>query len=108
MKKRDYADYLQDIIESINEIGVFIKNMTSEEFARDKKTVNAVIRSIEVIGEATKKLPGSITEKYPSIPWKKMIHEYFGIDMDILWKVASGDIPSLKNLIENVIENQGK
>lgn len=115
MRKRDYADYLQDIIESINEIGVFIKNMTSEEFARDKKTVNAVIRSIEVIGEATKKLPGSITEKYPSIPWKKMagmrnkmIHEYFGIDMDILWKVASGDIPSLKNLIENVIENQGK
>ena len=111
MRKRDYRDCLQDIIESINDIEVFTKDMSFEDFAKDRKTMNAVIRSIEVIGEATKKIPMSIRGEHPSIPWKKMagmrdkmIHEYFGIDIEILWKSAKDELPPLKSLIQNVLE----
>ena len=110
MGKRDYGDYIQDIIDSINDIETFIKDMDFEEFAGDKKTVNAVIRSIEVIGEAAKKIPKSLRNKHSIIPWKKMagmrdklIHEYFGIDMEILWKVAKDELPPLKPLIQEIM-----
>jgi uncharacterized protein with HEPN domain len=83
--------------------------MTFQDFLRDKKTQNAVIRSVEVIGEAAKKIPKSIREKYKLIPWKKMagmrdkmIHEYFGVDLEILWKTIKEDVPSLKPLIEQL------
>jgi len=78
MKKRNYQDYLKDILDSINDI---------EEFKKDKKTINAVVRSIEVMGEATKNIPKSLRNKHKEIPWKKivgmrdkLIHEYFGIE----------------------------
>lgn len=109
MKKRDYRDYLQDIVDSIDDIETFAKNMTYENFSKDKKTINAVVRSIEIIGEATKKLPTSFRNKYPSIPWGKMagmrdklIHEYFGIDLEILWNVIKKDIPSVKPVIKQI------
>lgn len=109
MKKRDYQDYLQDIIDSINDIGMFVKGMSFAGFLKDKKTINAVVRSIEIIGEATKKLPVSLKNKHPLIPWKKMagmrdklIHEYFGIDLEILWSVVKKDILLLKRLIKQV------
>ncbi|MEM2939902.1 MAG: DUF86 domain-containing protein [Candidatus Bathyarchaeia archaeon] len=112
MRKRDYRDYFQDIIDSINDIEDFTKNMSFEDFARDKKTINAVIRSLEVIGEATKNIPKSIRDKHPSIPWRKMagmrdkmIHEYFGVDVKILWKTIKKDIPPLKPLIKSVLES---
>ena len=91
MKKRDHKEYLDDIITSINDINQFIGNMSFDEFVNDKKTFNAVIRSIEIIGEATKNIPDDITKKYKNIPWKKMagmrdkmIHGYFGIDNEIV------------------------
>jgi len=73
-----------------------------------------VIRSIEVIGEAAKHIPKSIRDKYPSIPWRKMagmrdklIHEYFGVDIKILWKTIKKDIPPLKPLMQNILESLG-
>ena len=115
MKRRDYEDYLQDIVDSIDDIKSFTGSMTFEDFTMDRKTINAVIRSIEVIGEATKRIPKSIRAKYPSIPWKKltgmrdkMIHEYSGVDIGILWKTVKEDVPSLKPLIQNVLKDLGK
>ncbi len=115
MRKRDYRDYLQDIIDSINDIESFTKNMTYEDFTKDRKTINAIIRSIEVIGEAAKKIPKSIRDKHPDVPWKKMagmrdkmIHEYFGMDVGILWKVVKENIPPLKPLIEDVLKSLSK
>ncbi len=111
MKKRDYGDYLQDILDSIDDLSNFTNNMSFKSFVSDKKTINAVTRSIEIIGEATKKLPASITTKYPLVPWAKMagirnklIHEYFGIDAEILWKVVKDDLPPLKPLVEQALK----
>jgi len=71
MTPRDYRDYLSDIVEAIQDIGTFTAGMRSDEFASDKKTVNAVIRSIEIVGEASKKIPDSLRDAYPTIPWKR-------------------------------------
>lgn len=112
MKKKDYRDYLQDILDSINDTDDFVKGMSFDDFLKDKKSVNAVIRSIEVIGEAAKKIPHSLRKEFPDIPWKKMtgmrdklIHEYFGVDLEIIWEVIRKDLPSIKPLIVEAIEN---
>lgn len=112
MKKRDYFDYMQDISDSIIDIENFIKGMNFNEFAKDKKTSNAVVRSLEVIGEAAKKIPENLRKKYQKLPWKemarmrdKLIHGYFGVDIEIVWKVIKDELPPLKPLIEQVLKD---
>ena len=103
MVKRVYTDYIQDILDSIQDIENFIQGMNYKEFRDDRKTINAVIRSIEIIGEASKKIPKSLRDSQPEIPWKKMAgmrdkltHAYFGIDLEIIWKVVSEEIKQIK------------
>ncbi|MBF0497123.1 MAG: DUF86 domain-containing protein [Deltaproteobacteria bacterium] len=110
MTQREYQDYFNDILNSIDQVDFFIGTMTYEEFLNDGKTLNAVIRSFEVIGEAVKHLPKSIKDQNTSIPWKKiagmrdkLIHEYFGIDYVILWKTARDTLPKLKEEISAII-----
>jgi uncharacterized protein with HEPN domain len=112
MKKRDYGDFVQDILDSINDIRNFIQGMDFEEFIKDKKTIYSVVRAIEIIGEATKNIPEQIKKKYPEVPWKKMagmrdrlVHEYFGIDLEILWETAKEDVPQLKIPVSKVLED---
>jgi len=115
MKRRDYRDYIKDVLDSVNDIESFIRDMSFEDFKRDRKTINAVVRSIEVIGEATKKIPKTLKDKHREVPWKKMsgmrdklIHEYFGVDVEILWKTANDDIPPLKQLVQNILKSLEK
>ena len=112
MKKRDFRDYVQDILDSIVEVKEFVEGMRFEDFTKDKKTINAVIRSLEVIGEATKKVPEGLREGYPQIPWKRMagmrdklIHEYFGIDLEIVWEVINNELPPIKPMIQKVLKD---
>lgn len=109
---RIYLDYIQDILDSIRDIESFIKGMTFEKFKKDRKTINAVVRSIEVIGEASKNIPSAIKTKYANVPWKKMegmrdklIHEYFGVDVEILWKVSREEIKSLKSPMRQILKD---
>jgi uncharacterized protein with HEPN domain len=113
VKKREYRDYLQDIYDAVNDVATFIEGMTYQDFLKDKKTINAVIRSIEVIGEASKQLPKAVRDKNPSIPWKKIsgmknkvIHEYFGVDIEIVWKTAKKQIPALKKNIFDLLKHE--
>lgn len=100
---RNYLDYIDDIINSIDEISEFIKGMDFETFKTDKKTIKAIIRDLEIIGEASTKISADIQNKYLNIPWKRMIgmrnkliHEYFGVDLEIVWVVCTEEIPPLK------------
>jgi len=89
--------------------------MNFQEFLKDRKTINAVIRSLEVMGEAVKKIPVELRDKYPEIPWKyiagmrdKLIHEYHGIDLEIVWEVIKKEIPPLKAKFEEILkESEG-
>lgn len=115
-ENRNYIMYLEDIQLSISRIAEYIADLDFASFKRDYKTVDAVIRNFEIIGEASKNLPDSVKEKYPTIPWKEMYylrnkvsHEYFGIDYEIIWDVATNYLPENKSHIDQIIvEESGK
>ena len=101
--KREIGDYIEDILEAMTNAIEFTKDMSYEKFVKDTKTVYAVIRAIEIIGEAVKNVPEDIRKKYPDIPWRsmagmrdKVIHAYFGVKIERVWEVVKRDIPNLK------------
>lgn len=109
MSDRPIKIYLRDIKEAIKKIESYTKGMTFDEFKDDVKTIDAVIRNIEIIGEAAKHIPTEVRLKHIEIPWKeiigtrsKVIHEYFGVDETILWKTVTDDLPQLKKQIEKI------
>jgi uncharacterized protein with HEPN domain len=108
--KRDISLYVKDILAAMEKAGKFVESMSYEDFLIDEKTNFAVLRCIEIIGEATKNIPDAIREKYKEIPWRdmagmrdKVSHLYFGIDFEKVWLVVKKDIPRLKPLIEKVL-----
>jgi uncharacterized protein with HEPN domain len=109
-KNQEITDYLNDILSAIADIEEFTRGMSYETFSSDKKTVNAVVRSLEVIGEATKHIPSSFRKKHSDIPWSKMsgmrdvlIHDYMGIDLMTVWKVAQERLFEIKPLLEDLM-----
>jgi uncharacterized protein with HEPN domain len=111
--KREFLDYLEDILDAVEQIELFTKNMNFEQFAHDKKTIYAVVRAFEIIGEATKHIPQSVKNRYPKIPWRKMsgirdkvIHEYFGVKLEVVWESVERDIPALNPLIAQMIKTE--
>ena len=107
---REYSDFINDIVDSVHAIEEFVRGMTFEDFASDRKTIYAVIRGIEVMGEAAKKIPEAVRSEHPAVPWKqmagirdKLIHEYFGVELEVLWKTIQEDLPSLKTAIEDLV-----
>lgn len=113
--KRDYRVYLNDILLSLYNAAHFIEGISYEEFVNDRKTISAVVRELEIIGEASKQIPASIRKKYPDIPWAemagmrdKLIHFYFGVDMAIVWKTVKNRIPKIEPLIQEVLNNLEK
>jgi uncharacterized protein with HEPN domain len=103
--------YISDIITAMNKIEIFLQGFDEERFVQDEKTIFAVIRALEIVGEATKRVPESIRQKYNTIPWRamagmrdKIIHDYTVVNLAVVWKTATGDVPALKPLLEQVIE----
>ncbi|MCK4420958.1 DUF86 domain-containing protein [candidate division WOR-3 bacterium] len=108
---RDFKLFIQDIIDSINEIEEFVGDMDFNEFYNDRKTRSAVVLKIEIIGEASKNIPKEIWTKYKEIPWKdmagmrdKISHFYFGIDYKIVWKVIKKRLPEIKSKTEKILK----
>ena len=103
MNERSYLMFLEDIIESIEKIEAYIGDITYDVFIEDGKTVDAVVRNLEIIGEASKKLPNELKDKISDVPWHRMTglrniiaHEYFGVDLKIIWKIVKENLPEVQ------------
>jgi uncharacterized protein with HEPN domain len=111
-KKRNINLFFEDILEATNSIKEYTHDMGYEKFIQDKKTRDAVVRNLEIIGEAAKNIPVDIKEKYPEVNWKemagmrdKLIHEYFGVSNVIVWETIKNDIPLFESQIEKIIKD---
>ncbi len=110
MSKRKSEDFLKDILEAARRVSVYSDKLVYNDFLNDIKTQDAVVRNIEIIGEATKNLSDDFRELHPTIPWKnlagmrdKLIHDYFGVNIDIVWGVLTEDLPKLVKQIEIIL-----
>ncbi|MCK4353444.1 DUF86 domain-containing protein [candidate division WOR-3 bacterium] len=112
MKEKDIKFFIEDILESIEKIEKYTKGMKKEEFLADDKTLDAVFKRFENMGEAVKNIPQDFRERYSDIPWREiagfrdnLVHEYFGIDAEEVWKTVKEDIPQLKRKVYKIKEN---
>lgn len=107
--KRDTNLFIQDILDNIKDIESFSKSLTKEKFKSNKLIQNAIIRSLEIIGEAVKNIPDSFKDEYQDIPWKNIAgfrdilsHAYFGVNLERVWKIIEIDLPKLKEEINKI------
>ena len=114
MKKeeRNYTMYLQDLLVAMTRLAEYLEGYDFDQFKKDHKTVDAVIRNFEIIGEASRKLPDHIKENNPDLPWDEMYllrnkvsHEYFGIDYEIIWDVCINHLPENRKQIQSILKN---
>jgi uncharacterized protein with HEPN domain len=109
--KRDYGLYVEDILNAIQNIEEYSNGVIFEDFLKNRMLIDAIIRNFEVIGEAAKHIPVRFRNKYPDVPWKmaaglrdKLIHEYFGVNAQVLWDTIKQDLPLLKPNIEKLLK----
>ena len=100
---REFLDYLEDILDGMDKAEFLLVGVSYSQFERDFRTNFAVVRALEIIGEATKRLPEELRQRYPDIPWRaiagmrdRIIHGYDNVDLQIVWDVVKRDIPEIK------------
>lgn len=108
--KPDFLIYLEDILDAMEKAETAVTGLTYEQFEADWRTHFAVTRALEIVGEATKRLPETVRQQYPRIPWKKMagmrdriIHSYDNVDLEIVWRVIEKDIPQVKPQLQQIL-----
>ncbi len=112
MSDRTDQDFLDDIREALNRIEIYTAKMTYADFLTDTKTQDAVIRNIEIIGEAAKNVSIKLRGQHPHVPWRgmagirdKLLHHYFGINLDIVWHVVKSELPDVALQIEEIVKS---
>jgi len=110
MSKRDSSILLEDILDCINKIEEYTKDLSFEEFEENHLVIDAVVRNIEIIGEASKNVPIEIRNKLPDIPWQKLrgirnriVHDYFDVDRTIIWHIVSNELSILKKSLQQYL-----
>ena len=111
MKRRNHKLFVEDIVDAMDKIERYIKDLTYETFVKNDMAMDAVVRNLEIIGEASNNLPEDVRVKYLDIPWKRMIglrniavHEYFGVDLSIIWEIVTKNLPDTKPNIEVMLQ----
>jgi uncharacterized protein with HEPN domain len=111
--RRDILDYLTDIAQAIDDTFSFVAGMDAAQFHVDRRTVYAVTHALEIVGEAAKRIPESVRARYPTVPWRlmagmrdRLIHGYNMVDLDVLWKTITEDLPTTRPLISEVIRQE--
>jgi uncharacterized protein with HEPN domain len=101
------------MLDAISAISDFVRDTEFDAFRKDRKTVDAVVRNLEVVGEAARFVPDEIRERFPGIPWQDvvgmrsiLIHQYFGIDFDILWTTVRKDLPALASALKSILDSE--
>jgi uncharacterized protein with HEPN domain len=115
MSERDSRLYLSDILDSGAAIQEFVKGLSFEQFCNDRKTYSAVIREFEIIGEAVGKVTDELQREYPDVEWQDikdfrnlLIHEYFGVDLEIVWKIIQDDLPVLMDAVREILRPESE
>jgi uncharacterized protein with HEPN domain len=103
MPRRDFDLLIEDILAAIGKIEGYTRGVNRDAFVADDKTIDAVVRNLEIIGEAAHRMPAECVTMYPGVPWQqiaglrnRIVHEYFGLDLEIVWQIVERDLPQLK------------
>ena len=112
--KRIIIDYVQDMYDNALKAMQFTSDMDFETFERNEQVQYAVVRALEIVGEAAKQIPGETQQEYPQIPWRsvtgmrnKLIHAYFGVDLFVVWRTVKEDLPTLAAQLKNMRDEMG-
>ncbi len=108
MPKRDPDLLLEDMLAAAQKIERYTSGIDQESFRQDEKTIDAVVRNLEVLGEVARQLPGDFLVQHPDVPWhqiaglrNRIVHEYFGLDLELIWQVVQHDLPQLRIWLES-------
>ncbi len=111
MSEREGVLFLHDILESIEKIAQYVQGLTYEQFVQDSKTLDAVLRNLEIIGEAARHVPAAVQAHYPDVRWaqivalrNRLIHGYFAVDEEIVWDIVVNELPGLRLQIERILQ----
>jgi uncharacterized protein with HEPN domain len=113
MSNRDWRLLLNDILDCITKIEHYVHGMNYDTFIQDNKTIDAVVRNLEVIGEAARLVPVEIQTQYPNVPWaqivglrNRLIHGYFAIDEEIIWDIIINELPALHDILQQILHSE--
>ncbi len=110
MSPRAWKFRIEDISDALDKINLYVEGLTFENWLKDQKTIDAVVRNFEIVGEAAARVPANIQEQIPEIPWYQLkamrnvlIHEYFGVDNEVIWRTIQNDLPPLRDKIRKIL-----